>query len=100
MRCRHRLEFVRAVGQHSQRRALAERVPDKVRVELLTKMRLERIEPPTDGRVGRMVASALRTAESAWFAAVPARLDAAARTRVLALVGRGEDGQDEDEDED
>jgi TnpA family transposase len=79
--------------------AQAERDPDKVRVELLKKMRLERIEPPADGRVRRMVASALRTAELTWFAAIPARLDAAAGTRVLALVGWGEDGQaDEDGD--
>src|SRR6266568_2401326 len=43
--------------------AHAERDADKVRVELLKRMREERIEPSTDGRVGRMVASALRTAE-------------------------------------
>ena len=45
-----------------------------MRVELLKRMREERIEPPADGRAGRMVASALRTAELAWFAAIPARL--------------------------
>ncbi len=81
--------------------AHAERDADKVRVELLKRMREERIEPSTDGRVGRMVASALRTAELTWFAAVPARLDAAAAVRVLALVGWGEDApQAEDEAED
>ena len=67
--------------------AHAERDPGRVRVELLTRMREERIEPPADGRVGRMVASALRAAEQNWFAAIPARLDAAAMGRVLALVG-------------
>jgi hypothetical protein len=54
--------------------AHAERDADRVRVELLKRMREERIEPPADGRAGRMVASALRTAELAWFAAIPARL--------------------------
>src|SRR6266851_2942640 len=73
--------------------AHAERDADRVRVELLKRMREERIEPPADGRVGRMVASALRTAELAWFAAIPARLDAAAVGRVLALVGWGEDAR-------
>ena len=83
--------------------AHAERDPGRVRVELLTRMREERIEPPADGRVGRMVASALRAAEQNWFAAIPARLDAAAMGRVLALVGWGEDtlGEEtEDEPED
>jgi len=63
-------------------------------------MREERIEPPADGRAGRMVASALRTAEQNWFTAIPARLDAAATGRVLALAGWGEDAQGEEaEDE-
>jgi hypothetical protein len=58
--------------------AHAERDADRVRVELLKRMREERIEPPADGRAGRMVASALRTAELAWFAAIPSRLDGVA----------------------
>src|SRR6266700_1067689 len=76
--------------------AHAERDADRVRVELLKRMREERIEPPADGRAGRMVASALRTAELAWFAAIPSRLDAAAVGRVLALVGWGEDARGEE----
>ena len=64
-----------------------------MRVELLKRMREERIEPPADGRVSRMVASALCTTELAWLAAIPSRLDAAAVGRVLALVGWGEDAQ-------
>src|SRR6266851_137031 len=80
--------------------AHAERDPERVRVELLKRMREERIEPSTDGRVGRMVASALRTAEQNWFTAIPACLDATAMGRVLALVGWGEDTQGEEtEDE-
>jgi hypothetical protein len=43
-----------------------------------------------------MVASALRTAELAWSAAIPSRLDAAAVGRVLALVGWGEDARGEE----
>src|SRR5260370_1454699 len=65
-------------------------------VALFKRMREERIEPPADGRAGRMVASALRTAELAWFAAIPSRLDAAAVGRVLALVGWGEDARGEE----
>src|SRR5882724_3015246 len=80
--------------------AHAERDPDRVRVELLKRMREERIEPPADRRAGRMVASALRTAEQNWFTAIPARLDAAATGRVLALADWGEDAQGEEtEDE-
>ncbi len=41
----------------------AERRPERVREELLAQLRAERIEPPTTGRVLRMVRSALRTAE-------------------------------------
>jgi alkylated DNA nucleotide flippase Atl1 len=75
--------------------AHAERDVDRVRGELLKKMRQERIEPSTDGRVGRMVASALRTAEQQWFTRIGARLDLATTARVLALVGwDGEDVED------
>ena len=43
--------------------AHAERRHDRVREELLAEFRRLRIEPPTPGRVSRMVRSALRTAE-------------------------------------
>src|SRR5450755_696666 len=42
--------------------AQAERRADRVREGLLAKFREERIEPPTTGRVLRMVRSAMRTA--------------------------------------
>jgi len=45
--------------------AEAERRPELVRQELLARCRLEHIEPPTTGRVERIVASALRQAEEA-----------------------------------
>jgi hypothetical protein len=54
------------------------------------------MERPPAGMDDRMVASAFRTAELAWFAAIPSRLDAAAVGRVLALVGWGEDAQGEE----
>lgn len=38
----------------------AERDPGTVRVELLKKLREERVEPPTDSRLDEMVADALR----------------------------------------
>jgi len=76
--------------------AHAERDTDRVRVEPLKRMREDRMEPSADGRVGRMVASALRTAEQNWFTAVPPRLDAAAMGRVLALAGWDEDAQGEE----
>src|SRR6266849_3449227 len=52
--------------------AHAERRHDRVREELLTEFRRLRIEPPTPGRVSRMVRSALRTAEQAWASRISA----------------------------
>ncbi|MFI7114817.1 Tn3 family transposase [Nonomuraea sp. NPDC050227] len=66
--------------------AHAERNPDRVRDELLGQCRRERIEPPTPARVARIVRSALHTAEATWFARIAARIDAAARARLLAMV--------------
>ena len=70
----------------------AERDPHTARVELLKKLREERIEPPTEGRLDEMVADALRAAERSWFAAIPARLTVESRTRVLGLVDWREPG--------
>ncbi len=64
----------------------AERDPHTACVELLKKLREERIEPPTEGRLDEMVADALRAAGRSWFAAIPARLTEESRTRVLGLV--------------
>ena len=76
--------------------AHAERHPDRVREELLTRCREERIEPPAADRVTRMVRSALHTAEEAWFAAISARIDAPTQARVLGLVAADtEDGYDD-----
>ncbi|WP_194909564.1 DUF4158 domain-containing protein [Catenulispora rubra] len=70
--------------------AHAERDADRARGELLKKMSEERIEPPTDGRVGRVVSAALSTAEKTWFARIEARIGTEPGGRLLALVGWGE----------
>src|SRR5664280_3048473 len=51
--------------------AHAERRPEGVREELLAEFRRLRIEPPTPGRLVRMVRSALRTAEQNWGSRTP-----------------------------
>jgi hypothetical protein len=70
--------------------AYAERNPDRVRDELLVQCRRERIEPPAPARVMRIVRSALHTAEVSWFTRIAARIDPAARARLLALAGAAE----------
>lgn len=55
--------------------AHAERRVDRVREELLAEFRRERVEPPTSGRIVRMVRSALRTAEQNWASRIAGRLD-------------------------
>jgi len=65
--------------------AHAERRPERVRDELLTQFRAERIEPPTTGRVLRMVRSALRTAEQSWALRISERLDSTVTARLVNL---------------
>jgi hypothetical protein len=79
--------------------AEAERRPEVLRLELATRCRVERVEPPTAGRVERMVASALRQAEETLCARVASRVPAEATRRIDALVAvrdgsGGEDGDD------
>lgn len=76
--------------------AHAERDSHTLRVELLKKLREECVEPPTPGRLDEMVADALHAAEQAWFDAIPARMTAEGRARVLALVGCREHFDDQD----
>ncbi len=64
----------------------AERRPDRVREELLVQFRSERIEPPTAGRLLRMVRSALRRAEQDWSVRIAGRLDDATTGRLLDLI--------------
>jgi Domain of unknown function (DUF4158) len=80
--------------------AHAERQSDRVREELLKQYRAERIEPPSPGRITRIVWSALHNAERTWFHRIAARLDAAAVARVLALVAAGNTAVETEESDD
>ncbi len=79
--------------------AHAERRPERVREELLARFRREQIEPPTPGRLLRMVRSALRTAEQSWALRISERLDPPTTVRLLNLITADEadDGGTEDE---
>jgi len=81
----------------SQFVAHAERRPDRVREELLAEFRQLRIEPPTAGRLLRMVRSALRTAEQNWASRIAERLGTAATARLFNLITVGEDNDGEDD---
>ena len=77
----------------------AERSPERVRDELLARCRQERIEPPSGGRIDRIVRSALHRGEEVLFTEVAARLPEPVRARLLALVEAADAGDDiEDED--
>lgn len=65
---------------------IAEQRYDQVRVELLGWLRRERVEPPTAGRLDRMVRSALERGERVLVDRVCARLPALARERLNLLV--------------
>jgi len=67
----------------------AERRPDRVREEFLDRCRAERVEPPAEGRVDRIVRSALRLGEETLTRRVSARLRPAAREAILTLIGPG-----------
>jgi len=70
--------------------AHAERRPERVREELLTHFRAQQIEPPTPGRVLRIVRSALRVAEQAWSLRISQRLDPPTVGRLLNLLAPDE----------
>ncbi len=73
----------------------AERRPDQVRAELLAQFRAEQVEPPTSGRMNRMISSALRTAERSLTARIAGRLPAETVARLRALVLRDVDEADQ-----
>jgi hypothetical protein len=81
--------------------AQRERQAERVREELLAHCHAERIEPPTAGRVDRMVASALRQAEEVLSVRIASRLSTAATVRLEELVAAAPDdaGADEGEQE-
>jgi hypothetical protein len=76
--------------------AHAERRPDRVRAELVAKLRREQVEPPTPGRLHRMVRSALRSAEHDWAARISSRLDPPVQARLLDLITVDVDAEDLD----
>jgi len=57
-----------------------------VREQLLIRCRVERVEPPTAGRVDRIVRSALRQAEIALSCRIAGRLPASTTRRLEDLV--------------
>jgi hypothetical protein len=78
-------------GWLSEAVAHTERRPDRVREELLAEFRRLRIEPPTGGRILRMVRSALRTAEQNWASRIAGRLNPSVAGRLLNLIAVNED---------
>jgi hypothetical protein len=77
----------------------AERSPERVRDELLVLYREERIEPPSDGRIDRMVRSPLRRGEELLYSEVAARLPEPVRARLVALVEAVDDGNEFEDDD-
>ncbi len=79
--------------------AHAERRRERVRAELLARFRAEQIEPPTPGRLLRMVRSALRAVEQDWTLRISMRLDPLVRSRLLGLIDADDEAEAEvDED--
>ncbi|MGN9847538.1 hypothetical protein ACTMTI_56710 [Nonomuraea sp. H19] len=64
-----------------------------MREELLKHLREERIEPPTPGRISRIVASALHNAEVAWSVRICSRLSPETTERIYTLVGIDDGGR-------
>jgi len=67
----------------------AERSPERVREELLARCRVERVEPPAEGRIDRIVRSTLRLGEETLTLRVSARLYPTTKEAVLALIVAG-----------
>lgn len=72
----------------------AERSPDRVREHLLRRCRQEQVEPPTVGRIDRIVRSALHQGETAMSSRIAARLPAPTVTRLEELVAGAVDAED------
>jgi TnpA family transposase len=79
--------------------AEAERRPELVQEELLARCRAEHIEPPTPGRIERIVASALRQAEETLCQRIASRIPADAVGRIEALVAASEEVAEEAHDD-
>ncbi|MGH3261544.1 MAG: DUF4158 domain-containing protein, partial [Trebonia sp.] len=72
----------------------AQRGADAVRERLLARCRAERIEPPTAGRIDRIVRSALSRGEELLFARVTSRLTEQVKARLVALIAEADDGDE------
>lgn len=75
-----------------------ERSAERVREHLLAECRRRRLEPPTAGRVDRIVRSALSRGEDVLFDRVASRLAEPQRQRLLALIDPGGNANEELED--
>ncbi len=71
----------------------SERSGERVREQLMVRCRDERIEPPTSGRIDRIIRSALSRGEDVLFAQVSGRLSVEVRSRMLALIAAGDDDE-------
>jgi hypothetical protein len=71
----------------------SERSGERVREQLMARCRDERIEPPTSGRIDRIIRSALSRGEDLLFAQVSGRLSVEVRSRMLALIAAGDDDE-------
>lgn len=78
----------------------AERDYDRAREQLLAHCRAERIEPPTAGRLDRIIRSGLHQAEVALMYRVAGRLPTATTRRLEALVDVDQDDAGDDVEED
>ncbi|HUH71272.1 MAG TPA: DUF4158 domain-containing protein [Mycobacterium sp.] len=75
-----------------------ERSAERVREHLLAECRRRRLEPPTAGRIDRIVRSGLSRGEDVLFARVASRLAEPQRQRLLALIESDDDQDGELED--
>ena len=80
-------DAIKLAGWLAENIAHAERRPERVREELLKHLREGRIEPPTPGRISRMVAWALHNAEVTWSVRICSRLSTEITQRICAPVG-------------
>lgn len=76
----------------------AERQHDVVRDQLLIRCRAERVEPPTAGRIDRIVGSALRQAEIALSCRIAGRLPTSTTGQLEDLVAGSVDDDDAGEE--
>jgi TnpA family transposase len=77
-----------------------ERNAERVREHLLARCRAEKVEPPTSGRIDRMVRSALHRGEELLFTRVSEQLPEDVQARLLALIAPAGTAEDSNELED